>query len=122
MWILSCNVRGLGKTEKRKMVRVLIASQKVELVLIQEIMLPKVDDSLVSKVLGSSECKWVAVESVGGSGGLLCVWNPGVLNAISTIQNLNFILIQASMDNFTCIIVNIYAPNDEVLEPLCLVI
>ena len=73
---MSWNVRGLGKAEKRRMVRNVMGSQKVDLILIQETKWKNVTERLVSQVWGSGDFKWVAVESEGSSGGLICIWNP----------------------------------------------
>ena len=57
MRILSWNVRGLGKAEKRRMVRNLIFSQKVDLILIQETKWEHVTERMVSQVWGLGDFK-----------------------------------------------------------------
>ncbi|KAI8552570.1 hypothetical protein RHMOL_Rhmol06G0277200 [Rhododendron molle] len=55
------------------------------------------------------------VGASGTAGGLLSIWNPDIFKLKSFCSNRNFILVKGTYYNqFSCIIVNIYAPCDTV--------
>lgn len=71
MIVLSWNVGGLGKPEKRLAVRKLVKRHKVDLVLLQESKVVRNIDGIIRGVWGSLNCGWDWVPSEGASGGLI---------------------------------------------------
>ncbi|CAL5392116.1 unnamed protein product [Camellia sinensis] len=56
--------------------------------------------------------EFLCVDSEGSSGGLLCIWDPGVFQMSDCCSNRSFIMISGTLFNsFECVIVNIFAPN-----------
>lgn len=66
--------RVLGRVKKKK-IKALINSNKLEFLLIQETKMETTDDSLGEYLWGGASCDWVFRPSVGRSGGILCIWN-----------------------------------------------
>lgn len=56
--------------------------------------------------------EFLAIDSIGLSGGLLCIWDPEVFQLQACCSNRRFILLSGTLFNsFNCVILNIYAPN-----------
>jgi exonuclease III len=75
MKIVSWNVRGLGRLEKRKEVRKLIGDLAPSILCIQETKLQSCDASLSLALWGNSPHAFSYRSSVGASGGLLTLWD-----------------------------------------------
>lgn len=75
MKILSWNVRGLGSEERRLVVKDFIRRHKVQLALIQESELKGMSDKIAREIWGSRAVRWLAVNSVGLTGGFLILWD-----------------------------------------------
>lgn len=73
MIIDSMNIRGLGV--KKKKIKDLIRSNKLEFLAIQETKLETVDGSLSEYLWGDASCEWEFSPSIGRFGGMLCIWN-----------------------------------------------
>ena len=71
MIILSCNIRGLGRLEKRRAVKILVSCHKPFLLFLQETRLNHFDSRLVKSIGGSLLSKGIGVDVVGFAGGLL---------------------------------------------------
>ena len=77
--ILSWNVRGANDKEKRRVIKDVIKSQKVDLVCIQETKIQEMSNGLV-KSLGVGRClEWGSLNSRGTAGGVLVFWDNRVL-------------------------------------------
>ena len=77
--ILSWNVRGANDKEKRRVIKDVIKSQKVDLVCIQETKIQEMSNGLV-KSLGVGRClEWGSLNSRGTVGGVLVFWDNRVL-------------------------------------------
>ncbi|XP_028109689.1 uncharacterized protein LOC114308322 [Camellia sinensis] len=60
---------------------------------------------------------FMAVDSVGAAGGLLCIWNPDAFQMVDCCCNHNFIILSGTLfNNLDCVVVNIYAPNDSTIR------
>ena len=75
MKILSWNVRGLGRGDRRLVVNELICNNKVQIALIQESKIASMTMRIVREVWGSKFVKWVTLEMVGSTGGILMLWD-----------------------------------------------
>lgn len=84
MKILSTNIRGLGSRVKKREVRDLIRSQKVDFVCIQESKLEIVDDLICQSVWGDGQIGWATREASGRSGGIISIWNSEVFSCLSS--------------------------------------
>ena len=69
--IISWNVRGLGRPEKRRAVRNLMHSYKPFLMFIQESKLSYFDSRVVKSLGGSRLTKGIGVEAEDSAGGLI---------------------------------------------------
>ena len=80
--ILSWNIRGANDSDKRKVIKVLIKSQKVDLVCLQETKIQEMSKRIVWS-LGVGRClEWGVVNSRGASGGVLVFWDNRVLHLL----------------------------------------
>lgn len=75
MKILSWNVHGLGRIEKRVVVEDVIRRNKVHLAMIQESKISCISDGIAKELWGSRSVKWLAVDSVGSAGGIILLWD-----------------------------------------------
>lgn len=91
MKIMSLNVRGLGDQAKRRRLRSLISSGKFDCVLLQETKCSVINDRLVENIWGNSDCEWIAQMSVGLAGGILSIWNLGMLNFQFSFSGCGFV-------------------------------
>lgn len=73
--ILSWNVRGLGSSNRRVVVKRVIRQSRASLVLIQETKITSLDDDLVRQTTGSRFFNWLGLNAVGSSGGILLLWD-----------------------------------------------
>ena len=82
--ILSWNVRGANDCEKRKVIKVLIKGQKVDLVCLQETKMQEMSKMIV-RSLDMGRClDWKVLNSKGVSGGVLVFWDKRVLQLLDT--------------------------------------
>jgi hypothetical protein len=65
------NVRGLGSRVKKRKVRDLIMTEKLDFLALRETKLEGVSSSLCFRLWGSTECDWAVLPAVGSSGGIL---------------------------------------------------
>ncbi|RVW28979.1 LINE-1 reverse transcriptase-like [Vitis vinifera] len=88
--VLSWNVRGANDSEKRKVIKALIKSQKVDVVCLQETKIQEMSRMIV-RSLGVGRClDWKVLNSRGASGGVLVFWDKRVLH-----------LLEAEVGNFS---------------------
>ncbi|XP_028054758.1 uncharacterized protein LOC114258955 [Camellia sinensis] len=113
MIILSWNVRGLRRPEKRRKIKNLVRERKIDVLLLQETKRSKVDDKFLKSLWPWEELESMEVGAEGSAGGLLCLWNPKIFELKECCSNRNFLLLSGmGFHNFSCVIINIYAPND----------
>lgn len=115
MTVMSWNIRGLGKPEKRAAARKLVKKQKISLLLLQETKTSKDIDHVIQEIWGSRRCKFEWVPSEGASGGLIPVWNDDILKMDDVLKNQRELAIKFSCvrGDFTWIGANVYGPNDD---------
>ena len=93
MKIISWNIRGLGRSEKKRTVTRLCLKEKLSMALIQESKLQKVHlrtiQFLSSK--GSFQGAWVG--SNGAVGGLVSLWDENFFSLESKVVNQRYILL-----------------------------
>lgn len=113
MIIVSYNVRGLGKKEKRRDVKELILKVRADVCCLQESKLEIVNQRTIKAIWGRSVCDWDFAKSEGNSGGLITVWNPTVFTKMSAWSCKEFLVINGFLveDGKRCSIINIYGSN-----------
>lgn len=80
---------------------------------VQETKLESIDKLVVQNIWAGNNIEFVNSSSVGASGGLLILWKKDFFRATNIIVQRSYILLQGVLyDNFPCILVNVYAPND----------
>lgn len=82
------------------------------MVLLQETKRSQIDEKFVRSCWYRDKLDFLAVDSVGTAGGLLCIWNPDAFQMLDCCCNQNFIILSSIRFSFDCVIVNIYASND----------
>ncbi|XP_028122360.1 uncharacterized protein LOC114319534 [Camellia sinensis] len=113
MKLLSWNVRGLGRMEKRSKVKKLLKERSVDMVLFQETKKSEFSEEDVRSVWVRAKMEFMVVDAEGLAGGLLCIWDPDVFQVKECCSNRRFILLSSTLfHQFNCVIINIYAPND----------
>jgi exonuclease III len=86
MKVISWNVRGLGRVDKRKEVRNLVREKHPLIVCLQETKLQVCDDSLCTSLWGSSLFGFSFRPSAGASGGLLTIWDTTEVEVWSSLS------------------------------------
>lgn len=69
----SMNIKGLGGRVKKKKIKALVNSNKLEFIAIQETKMEITDSNLCEYLWGSSSCGWVYNPSEGRVGGILSI-------------------------------------------------
>lgn len=115
MLALYCNVKGLGRREKRRVVKSLVFKHKPMLVFLQETKLSSFDSSILFSIGGSWLGREVGVDAVGVAGGLISMWNKDQFNVTDCITNSRCIIITGELIDKKEMMVffNVYAANVE---------
>ncbi|KAI8567427.1 hypothetical protein RHMOL_Rhmol02G0121300 [Rhododendron molle] len=81
----------------------------------QETKLDSVDRSVTQNLWGGNNFEFRCSNLVGASGGILTLWKNDFFRATNIIIHRSFILLQGVLfNNFPCVLVTIYAPNEVV--------
>ncbi|RVW45741.1 hypothetical protein CK203_094977 [Vitis vinifera] len=75
MKIISWNVRGLGSSNKRRVIKDFLRLENPDVVMIQETKKEKCDKRLVGSVWTIRNKDWVILPACGASGGILFIWD-----------------------------------------------
>lgn len=73
--LLSWNVRGMVNRDKRAVIKRGISNLTPDILCVQESKMQALSDGVVKEVWGLRPCKWLALPSLGASGGILLVWD-----------------------------------------------
>ncbi|XP_028081433.1 uncharacterized protein LOC114282869 [Camellia sinensis] len=85
------------------------------MVLLQETKKSVSNEKLARSIWVGEMMDFMAVDSTGAAGGLLCVWNPEVFQIKDCCCNKSFILLSGTLyHSFQCVVVNVYGPNDAI--------
>ncbi|KAL7246644.1 hypothetical protein ACSBR2_001696 [Camellia fascicularis] len=93
MKIQPWNVRGLRRPEKWRKINRSLAARKINFVMIQETKRSTITPEIVKSIWYEDNFEYMAVDVEDRAGGLLCIWNPGVLQLNACCGNRNFILL-----------------------------
>ncbi|XP_021975185.1 uncharacterized protein LOC110870307 [Helianthus annuus] len=113
MNLLSINIRGFGVEKKASWIKDIKVREKVSFLAFQETIRSDISDADIERFWGRSVWAKEAVNPSGRSGGLLCVWDPGMFCLNSVSKDSNFLLLSGSVKG--CVeevnILNVYAPQ-----------
>nr|GEY32864.1 putative RNA-directed DNA polymerase, eukaryota, reverse transcriptase zinc-binding domain protein [Tanacetum cinerariifolium] len=109
---------GLGNKSKKEWVKELTNNNKLNFIAIQETKMEKVSHMDVKFMWGNSNYDFVFSESVGNSGGILCMWEESIFKKDYVTISDSFVAIYGTwIPNKTKIlIVSIYAPQQPSLR------
>ncbi|KAL4278435.1 hypothetical protein GQ457_03G038090 [Hibiscus cannabinus] len=113
-FIISWNVRGLDKLEKRLAVKRLLRNSKTKLLFIQETKKQVVDSRLFGQLCGHNfNGGHLFSPSVGAAGGILSIWNLDFFVCESNRVTQHFVALMGKIipADFNCMVINVYAPN-----------
>ena len=82
--ILSWNVRGANGNAKRRVIRAVIRSQRVDLFCLQETKIQTLSEGVVRSLGSGMWSKWVALDAMGTAGGILVCWDKRSLEMMET--------------------------------------
>ena len=80
--ILSWNVRGANDRNKRKVIKALIRSQKVDMVCLQETKIQEMSQGVIHSLGVGRFLGWGAVDARGAAGGVVVFWDKRVLELV----------------------------------------
>ena len=69
--ILSWNVRGANDSSKRRIIKAVVRSQRVDLFCLQETKIQSLSEGLVRSLGVGRWSNWVALDAVGSAGGMV---------------------------------------------------
>jgi len=116
MKIVVWNIRGLGSSSKKRMVRSLIGKEGISIIGMVESKHKEITVQDINSCWGNYDVNWLQVSAEeGGSGGLILSWIKDVFNLEEYHISQQWIsatgILQQS--NFRCNICLVYAPNNQ---------
>lgn len=111
--MVSYNVRGLGRWEKRKGVKEIVRRVKTDVCCLQETKLELVNRRIINSIWWKTPFDWEFAKSEGNSGGLIYVWNTTIFQKVSSWHTKELLVVNGFLikDGKNCSIINVYAPN-----------
>ncbi|GJX46035.1 RNA-directed DNA polymerase, eukaryota [Tanacetum coccineum] len=111
--VASQHDQGLGSKAKKDWIKELNNKHKVNFLSIQETKSDHISDMDIKSLWGNSKFDCTISESVGNSGGILCVWDPSVFCKENHIISDNFIALYGSWvsKKVKLLMISIYAPQ-----------
>ncbi|RVW31016.1 LINE-1 retrotransposable element ORF2 protein [Vitis vinifera] len=82
--LLSWNVRGANDNSKRRVIKAVIRSQRVDLFCLQETKIQTLSEGLVRSLGSGRWSNWVALDALGSAGGILVCWDKRSLEVMET--------------------------------------
>ncbi|GMJ09606.1 hypothetical protein HRI_004629800 [Hibiscus trionum] len=112
--LITWNIRGLCRWEKKVVVRKLVTRTKSKIVFLQETKLRSVEVKTISQLCGrrcNFEFKFSA--SVGAAGGLISCWDSSFFSNERCVIEQNFIGLigKYAGSDLKCALINVYGPN-----------
>ncbi|GJX07756.1 RNA-directed DNA polymerase, eukaryota [Tanacetum coccineum] len=116
MNILSINVQGLGNKTKKEWIKELSINHKLNFIAIQETKMDKISHMDVKLMWGNSNYDFVCSDSLGNSGGILCIWETSIFKKDHVTISDNFVAIYGTWlpSNAKFLFISIYAPQQPV--------
>jgi exonuclease III len=112
MKIMFWNVRGLGKSYRRSLVRNHIISENLEMVALQETIKQDFEDWELKELAGSQDFSWFWTPSKGHSGGMIMGVKTQNLEVEESVFEHFFmgILVRNRTTNYRFWVINVYGP------------
>ena len=82
--ILSWNVRGANDSAKRRVIKAVIRSQRVDLFCLQETKIQTLSEGVVRSLGSGRWANWEALDALGTAGGILVCWDKRSLEVMET--------------------------------------
>ena len=79
---MSWNVRGANDSDKRKIIKVFLKTQRVDVVCLQETKLKETSRGVIRSLGVGRFLDWARINAVGASGGIVILWDSRVLQLI----------------------------------------
>ena len=80
--ILSWNIPGANDCSKRKVIKALLRSQRLDLFCLQETKIHSMSEGIVRSLGSGQFLDWEALEASGSTGGMLVVWEKRSLELL----------------------------------------
>ncbi|KAK0597825.1 hypothetical protein LWI29_028940 [Acer saccharum] len=112
MILLSWNIRGFGKAEKKRVVKGLVSKFKPMVLFLQETKLKSFDSRIIRAVGGQILNRGVGVDAIGLARGLLSLWNDEQFVISDCILRTSCILLVGELVEQKMVVgfCNVYAP------------
>ncbi|GJW81292.1 RNA-directed DNA polymerase, eukaryota [Tanacetum coccineum] len=114
MNFMSLNIQGLAQKAKKDCVKELCVKNKVNLFSLQETKMESIELFSVKMCWGNFAFDYVHSDSVGNSGGILCVWDPRYFKKNNVTVLDYFIMIRGIWvpSGKNLLIISVYAPQE----------
>ncbi|GKC55709.1 RNA-directed DNA polymerase, eukaryota [Tanacetum coccineum] len=114
MNFMSLNIQGLAQKAKKDWVKELCVKHKVNFLALQETKMEHMELFSVKMCWGNLVFDFVHSDSVGNSGGILCVWDPNSFRKSYATVSDYFIMIRGvwRITGKDLLIIAVYAPHD----------
>lgn len=111
--ILTWNMRGLGSHKRRRLVKEMSNRYKPGIIILQETKLSNVETGVIRSVCHFDNPGWVAIHSVGTSGGTLLIWDKELVDGVITWAELYSTSLVASIkrENQCLLVTGVYGPT-----------
>ena len=111
--ILVWNVGGLNASARQSVVSDVIRDHHVSVVCFQESKFQAVTPTLISQCCGPKFSSFLAVPSVGASGGLILAWDDDVVQIVEVATSQHFILATCTCRAIgqSWVLCNVYGPQ-----------
>nr|GEU38861.1 putative ribonuclease H protein At1g65750 family [Tanacetum cinerariifolium] len=107
------SMEGLGHKTKKEWIKALTSNYKLNFIAIQETKMSKISHMDVRFMWGNTNYDFVCSDSLGNSGGILCIWEATVFKKENVTILDNFIAIYGSWlpNNDKILFIAVYAPQ-----------
>ena len=110
------NVRGVGSTCKKRMVKTLLKEESIKIIGLIETKHSNISAKDMEQYWGNQDCEWLHIPAEeGGSGGIILTWIKESFSLIKHIVRQRWIAVKGILQQewFPCTICVVYAPNDQ---------
>ena len=115
--ILSWNVRGVNDSEKRKVIKNLIRTNRVDLVCLQETKVQEMNVDMVRSLGVGRFLNWTALNAKGSAGGILLYWDKRRISMVSMVGSFSVsCLFKMAEDGFQWAFTGVYGPIEKNLR------
>ncbi|GMI75114.1 hypothetical protein HRI_001180700 [Hibiscus trionum] len=112
-FVLSWNIRGVRRREKKKAIRDSCRRCKANFLFLQETKVESIQLADVRKIWPRNNSDFAVSPACGSAGGLLSIWDKEFFTASEIIIKRRFIILLGSVNetNFRCGLINTYGPS-----------